>query len=112
MALRDDIARFWDEDAVTYDLAREHRATSATERAAWTASMRRFVSPGIRALDVGAGTGFLTLMAARLGGEVSALDISEHMLEQLDRHAQELGLSVKVIRGGAESRLVDRLTSL
>jgi SAM-dependent methyltransferase len=102
VGLRDEIARFWDEDAITYDLAREHRAASATERAAWNASMKRFVSSGMRVLDIGAGTGFLTLIAARLGAEVCAFDISGQMLGQLANQAREAKLFVKIIRGIAE----------
>ena len=53
-------------------------------------------------LDVGAGTGFLSLAAARLGHRVTALDLSGGMLERLREHAGRDGLEVEVVQGAAE----------
>jgi len=36
------LRRYWDEDAETYELWREHGAWSAGERAAWAAALRRY----------------------------------------------------------------------
>ncbi|MGH3911679.1 MAG: class I SAM-dependent methyltransferase [Pseudonocardiaceae bacterium] len=74
------IRQFWDEDAATYDDAAEHRAASVAERATWAATLRRHLPAGSSVLGVGAGTGFLSLAAARLGYRVTAVDISDGML--------------------------------
>ena len=56
---------------------------------------RRFDS----ALEIGAGTGYFSLNLARAGavGEVVATDISQGMLDALDRTAGDLGLDVTTV---------------
>ena len=39
MTILDEIRRFWDEDATTYDNAPGHRPTSPGVQAAWTAAL-------------------------------------------------------------------------
>lgn len=54
-------------------------------------------------LDVGAGTGFLSLLAARLGHRVTAVDFSAEMLARLSAKAADQGLEVDVVEGSAEA---------
>jgi SAM-dependent methyltransferase len=54
-------------------------------------------------LDVGAGTGFLSLAAARLGHRVTAVDLSGGMLARLREHAARDGLEVETVEGTAET---------
>jgi SAM-dependent methyltransferase len=101
---RDETRRYWDEDAATYDASFQHRPTSPLVRAAWTDALARLLPPAPAAvLDCGAGTGFLTLIAARLGHRVTALDLSEQMLEHLRRAAVAEQLDVTVLVGPAEA---------
>jgi len=51
-----------------------------------------FLSGGERVLDLGAGSGFLSLAMAPRVREVVAVDISDAMLERLQADAQEAGL--------------------
>lgn len=97
------VRRYWDVDAETYDHATSHGFGSSTERAAWTAALEEVLpAPPCRVLDVGAGTGFLSLLAARLGHDVTALDVSRGMLERLTTKAGAEGLDVDVVEGPAD----------
>jgi SAM-dependent methyltransferase len=102
MDINESLERFWDKDAPTYDDSPEHGAWSAAERAAWAAVLTRLLPPGGTVLDVGAGTGFLSLAAARLGYRVTALDLSAKMLERLEASAAREGLQIDLVHGRAE----------
>lgn len=92
----------WDERPATWH---DHVVTSpafdhvrsevlATSRAASTD----------RVVDLGAGTGFLTLPLAREAADVMAVDLSPHMLEALSHEVQRAGLdNIRVV----EADLVD-----
>ncbi len=96
------VREYWDADAATYDQAPSHGAASALERAAWTTALRRALpEPPARVLDVGAGTGFLSLLAARLGHEVTALDVSPGMLARLSAVAVREDLRIRTVEGPA-----------
>lgn len=58
-------------------------------------------------LDVGAGTGFLALLLAKLGYEVTALDLSAAMLSRLRNKAARAGLELKLVEGDAADPPVD-----
>ncbi|MGH9063456.1 MAG: class I SAM-dependent methyltransferase [Acidimicrobiales bacterium] len=97
------VAEFWDADAATYDQSPGHSAASPAERAAWTAALARHLpDPPAAVLDVGAGTGFLSLAMARLGHRVTALDLSSGMLGRLRASAGREGLDVAVVEGRAD----------
>jgi len=99
----DDIRQYWDDDAATYDLSPRHQPTSPVVQAAWTGALERLLPPAPAAvLDCGAGTGFLALMAARLGHRVTAMDLSEAMLERLEVKAKAEGLAIDLVLGPAE----------
>lgn len=103
MNIHDELRRWWNTDAATYDHAHTHGMRSPTERAAWTAALRRALpDPPARVLDVGAGTGFLSIAAARLGHEVTSLDLAPAMLEHLRENARAAGVQTEVVEGPAE----------
>ncbi len=102
MSIDDEIRRYWDTDSATYDNVVNHRPDSAAEQSAWAAALARLLPPPpARILDCGAGTGFLSLIAARLGHKVTALDLSSGMLERLRARGNAEGLGVDVVEAPA-----------
>ncbi len=103
MSVADEVRRYWDDDSAVYDDVPHHHPTDAAEQAAWLAALMDLLPPPpARILDCGAGTGFLTIAAARLGHRVTALDLSSGMLRRLREKAAAGGLAVDVVEGPAE----------
>ena len=81
----------WDEIAPGYD-------EFVTPSHMWLANeglRRAGLRPGMRFLDVAAGSGALSIPAARLGAQVLATDLSPEMLERLEQRARDEGLDVE-----------------
>lgn len=103
MAVLDEIREWWDDDAATYDNAPGHRPRTAAEWAAWAAALARLLpARPARVLDCGAGTGFLSLIAARLGYQVTSVDLSAEMLGRLRAAAATAGLVIETVQGPAD----------
>lgn len=64
---------------------------------------RRWIAAGMRALDLGTGSGSLALGWARRGLRTTALDISERLLRVTAARAREARLDVTTHLGAAES---------
>lgn len=95
--VHDRIREFWDADSHTYDATKSHAISDAMEAAAWRQALREALpEPEASVLDVGAGTGALSLLAAELGYHVTALDLSPGMLGQAERKATERGLAERM----------------
>ena len=101
--VHDRIREWWDRDAGTYDRSASHAMTDPVEAAAWRAALQRFLpTPPARVLDVGAGTGALSLLAAELGHRVTAVDLSPGMLDRARAKADAQGLEIEFAVGPAE----------
>lgn len=80
------MGRYWSEDADNYDgiVRAELRSFRAS---AWSAFFERRLNPASRVLDFGCGPGFFTVLLARLGHDVTAVDISSRMARAAGRNA-------------------------
>lgn len=81
----------WDKVAPGYD----EFVTPAYFGLGAKALRRAGLCPGMRLLDVAAGSGALSLSAARLGANVTSVDISPVMIERLKSRAREEGLDLE-----------------
>jgi len=81
----------WDKIAPGYD-----RTNTPTQMWLGNQGLRRAaLRSGMRFLDVAAGSGALSIPAARIGAQVVATDQSPVMLDLLNRRAREEGLSIQ-----------------
>lgn len=88
---RDQTRAAWDNIAPGYD-----RTNTPTQMWLGNEGLRRAgLRSGMRFLDVAAGSGALSIPAARLGARVMATDLSPVMLELLKRRAQNEGLNIE-----------------
>ena len=89
-----EIRTAWDAIATGYDA----HVTPTHFGLGHEAATRAGVGPGTRFLDVAAGSGALSIPAARLGAHVLATDLSPGMLEQLAARADAEGLAHLEVR--------------
>ncbi|MFC7237995.1 methyltransferase domain-containing protein [Saliphagus sp. GCM10025317] len=84
----------WTEIAPGYD----EYVTPSNMAIAEEALERSGLQPGMQVLDVAAGSGALSIPAARAGAQVLATDISPAMVEHLEARARDEGLSTLEVR--------------
>ncbi len=100
--LHDRLRQWWDLDAATYDDSLSHALGDPVEAACWRAALARHLpAPPASVLDVGAGTGAISLLAAKLGYEVTALDLSPEMLTRATRKAEAKRVRLRTVIGSA-----------
>ena len=102
--VKQQVAAHWDRRAAHFDEDFGHSIRTAAEHAAWD-RIFGLVLPrhgALDALDVGCGTGFLSLELAGRGHRVTGLDFAPSMIERAERKAAELGFAVRFEQGDAE----------
>lgn len=77
-----DSQRFWDSQASIFDEQPDHGLRDPAIQAAWVALLSQWLPPPkASVLDIGCGTGSLSLVLAQLGHTVTGVDFSPAMLE-------------------------------
>jgi glycine/sarcosine N-methyltransferase len=87
------VVGFYDWLAPEYDLMTEFEKRFVQETPFFRLLVERYSLA--TAVDAGAGTGFHSLLLARLGVGVTAVDISPLMIQRLKEHARTMGLTVR-----------------
>lgn len=93
--LKASIVKAWDRGVEDYDELVAHGRLTRTEADAWKVVLARLLPPApSKTLEVGAGTGVMSLLLAELGHTVTATDISKGMLNEARRKASQRGLEI------------------
>ncbi|HJH31769.1 MAG TPA: class I SAM-dependent methyltransferase [Methanosarcinaceae archaeon] len=97
------VRRYWDKRSQTYD-ENGYKSHNATQNF-WKSILKNAVrtDENLKILDVGTGTGFLSLLFAEMEHSVTGIDLSKGMLEKARHNAGKLDLTVDFIHGDAEN---------
>ena len=101
-SLQERITGFWSTIAAGYEAHEGNMPASEAEHSAWVEAIQDLLPPvPADVLDIGAGTGFLALIASQLGHRVVGIDLSEPMLNEARARARERRLDVRFERRDA-----------
>jgi ubiquinone/menaquinone biosynthesis C-methylase UbiE len=102
--VKDLVRQHWDGRAATFDEESTHAVQSEAQRERWLDLLREWTGDGgRRVLDVGCGTGTVSLLLAALGHEVTGVDFAPEMLVRARAKAARTPHAVEYCRGDAES---------
>jgi len=103
-AIKQIVQEHWSKRAATFDDQPNHGIHNDVQRTLWLDVLARLAGAGpLRVLDVGCGTGFLTLLLAQLGHHADGADFAPEMLERARAKAEAAGLDLRFFQGDAES---------
>lgn len=102
--IKEKIRKRWDVSSQQYDTHHAHGIQTDEEKEAWIDLLRQKI-PGdsMRILDVGCGTGEMSILLAGMGHQVTGVDLSEQMLAKARNKALSLDYSIQFEMGDAES---------
>lgn len=96
----------WDKRGSDYDRSPGHGIHSEHEKEAWKSLLRQALgteNEKLDILDVGCGTGVISLLLAELEHSVTGIDLSEGMLEKAKEKARNFNLPIVFKNGDAEN---------
>lgn len=90
LEVKNKISTIWDKCGNSYDNDYAHGLKSEKEKQEWLKLLDSMIPvKSSKILDVGAGTGFLSLLLSELGHQCKGIDLSEGMLSRAKLKAQE-----------------------
>ena len=97
------IANYWNFRSSTY--TNGVNGFDEEERTVWKQMLENSLPSreSLKVLDVGTGAGFLALLFAEMGHEVTGIDLSTGMLERAKYNAESMGLEIDLFHGDAEN---------
>ena len=94
----------WNRRAVDFDQEASHGLITDTQARAWRRLISDLASPApLDVLDIGCGTGFLSLLFAERGHRVTGVDVAPAMLARAREKADALGLVIRFIEADVET---------
>lgn len=98
------IQSYWNRRSQDFSAVRRKELASR-DADAWQSYIMRYLPQGrsLRILDIGTGPGFLAILMARLGHDVTAIDSSTGMIQEACRNAEEYHVSVDFQTGDAQA---------
>jgi ubiquinone/menaquinone biosynthesis C-methylase UbiE len=101
--LKDSIKQRWNQRANSFDNSPGHGIRSEKEKREWINLFTRVIGKNrLDILDVGSGTGVISLVLADMGHNITGLDIAEEMVKTARDKFIQHGLSGNFIVGDAE----------
>lgn len=99
---REQIRRYWDDQADDYDTFPDHGLLDSDIRSAWKDLVRTWLpsTPSVVG-DLACGTGTMTVLIAELGHQVHAVDLSGEMVARARAKTMPFGAAVTVEQGDA-----------
>lgn len=90
------VRAFWDNPHHDYDAALAHGVNSPSEKEMWRAAMSQLLSTSksLKILDIGTGTGFLALLLAEMGYDVTGVDWAKSKIQKAKDKAAALKIKV------------------
>ena len=99
---KDGVRKYWNSYSVFYDTAPGYGANE--EKLVWKRLLADAIGPGPKkVLDAGTGTGFISIILAELGYDVSGIDFSDGMMKFARDKTKEKGLNIDFIVGDVEN---------
>ena len=96
-----DAARYWDEQAQTFDDEPDHGLTVPSVRAAWARLLLPLMPPCASVADMGSGTGTLAVLLGQARHRVSGIDLSPRMVDAARTKAAAAGVPAEFVVGDA-----------
>lgn len=105
MEVKPQIREWWDNAEHDYDAIAAHGVHSEAEKKLWTEAITQLLGIGqkLKILDMGTGTGFLALLLADMGYDVTGADWAKNKLEKAKKKMEIAGSSVNFVVEDAEN---------
>lgn len=105
MEVKPQIREWWDNAEHDYDAIAAHGVHSEAEKKLWTEAITQLLGTGqkLRILDMGTGTGFLALLLADMGYDVTGADWAKNKLEKAKEKMEIARSSVNFVVEDAEN---------
>lgn len=91
------IRSWWDRSDQDYDAVEAHGVHSPKEMEMWESGLDKLIGhkKGLKILDIGTGTGFLALLLAEMGHEVTGADWAENKIQKAKEKASMRNLPIR-----------------